>query len=49
MIQPFEYYEREKLVKKTVLNIGLAKSLIEKAEIRLKRIMKYVTSRKTCL
>jgi len=40
MIQPFEYYEREKLVEKTVLNIGLAKSLIEKAEIRLNRILK---------
>ena len=40
MIQPFEYYEREKLVEKTVLNIGLAKSLMEKAEIRLNRILK---------
>ena len=40
MIQPFEYYEKAKLVEKTVLNIGLAKSLIEKAEIRLERILK---------
>ena len=40
MIQPFEYYEKNNLVEKTTLNISLAKSLIEKAEIRLKRVLK---------
>ena len=40
MIQPFEYYEKSNLVEKTTLNVSLAKPLIEKAEIRLKRILK---------
>ncbi len=40
MIKTFEYYEKEKLVEKTALNISLAKSLLEKAEIRLNRVLK---------
>jgi len=40
MIQPFEYYEKSNLVEKTTSNVSLAKSLIEKSEIRLKRILK---------
>ena len=40
MIRPFDYYENEKLVEKTALNIGLAKSLMEKAELRLNRLLK---------
>ncbi len=40
MIKPVEYYEKEKLVEKTELNIGLAKSLLEKAKIRLNRLLK---------
>ena len=40
MIKPFEYYEKERQVEKTIENISLAKSLLEKAEIRLNRILK---------
>lgn len=40
MIKPFEYYEKEKLVEKTIQNISLAKSLLEKSEIRLDRVLK---------
>jgi hypothetical protein len=40
MIKPFEYYEKERQVEKTVLNVSLAKSLLEKAEVRLNRILK---------
>ncbi|MBU1129353.1 MAG: hypothetical protein KJ949_01855 [Nanoarchaeota archaeon] len=39
MIKPFEYYEKERQVEKTMSNIALARSLLEKAEIRLKRIL----------
>lgn len=38
MIKPFEYYIKEKLVRKSLPNISMAKSLLEKAEIRLKRV-----------
>jgi hypothetical protein len=38
MIKPFEYYINEKLVRKSFPNISMAKSLLQKAEIRLKRI-----------
>lgn len=40
MIQPFEYYEKNNLVERTTLNVSLAKSLIEKAELRLNRVLK---------
>ena len=40
MIKPFEYYIKEKLVRKSSQNISMAKSLLNKAEIRLKRISK---------
>jgi|SRR3989344_2751024 len=40
MIKPFEYYEKDGQVEKTIANIGLVKSLLEKAEIRLNRILK---------
>ena len=40
MIKPFEYYEKNNLIEKTALNTSLAKSLIEKAETRLKRALK---------
>jgi len=38
MIKPFEYYLKENLVRKSFPNISMAKSLLQKAEIRLKRI-----------
>ena len=38
MIKPFEYFIKEKLVRKSSQNISMAKSLLQKAEIRLKRI-----------
>lgn len=38
MIKPFVYYINENLVRKSSPNISMAKSLLEKAEIRLKRI-----------
>ena len=38
MIKPFDYYIKEKLVRKSSQNISMAKSLLQKAEIRLKRI-----------
>jgi len=38
MIKPFEYYLNENLVRKSSSNISMAKSLLQKAEIRLKRI-----------
>lgn len=37
MIKPFEYYLKEKDVAVSSPNISMAKSLIQKAEIRLKR------------
>lgn len=40
MIKPFEYYIKEKLVRKSSQNISMAKSLLNKSEIRLKRISK---------
>ena len=38
MIKPFEYFIKENLVRVTTPNISMAKSLLEKAEIRLKRV-----------
>ena len=38
MIKPFQYYLKENLVVKSSSNTSLAKSLLQKAEIRLKRI-----------
>ena len=38
MIKPFEYYINEKLVRKSIPNISMAKSLLQKSEIRLKRV-----------
>ena len=38
MIKPFEYYVNEQLVRKSIPNIGMAKSLLQKSEIRLKRV-----------
>lgn len=40
MIKPFEYYEEERMVEKTTQNPSLARSLLEKAEVRLNRILK---------
>ncbi len=40
MIQPFEYYIRENLVRKTAPNTSLALAFIKKAEKRFKRIEK---------
>ena len=40
MIKPFSYYLKENLVRKSVPNISMAKSLLDKAQIRLKRIKK---------
>ena len=40
MIKPFEYYIKEKLVRKTNPNRSMAKSFLLKAEIRLNRISK---------
>lgn len=40
MIQIFEYYIRENLVRKEVPNKSLAKALVEKAETRLSRVLK---------
>ncbi len=39
MIQPFQFYINEKLVVKTSANISMAKALLQKAELRLKRII----------
>ncbi len=39
MIKPFEYYMKENMVRKTVPNSSMAKSLLQKAEIRFKRIV----------
>ena len=38
MIKPFEYYVNEQLVRKSIPNISMAKSLLQKSEIRLKRV-----------
>ncbi len=38
MIKPFQYYIKESLVRKSIPNAGMAKSLLEKAEIRFKRL-----------
>lgn len=38
MIKPFDYFIKENLVRKSSQNISMAKSLLQKAEIRLKRI-----------
>ncbi len=40
MIQDFEYYIKNNLVRRTSVNIAQVKSLIDKAEIRLNRIKK---------
>jgi len=39
MIKPFEYFIKENLVRKSSSNISMAKSLLQKADIRLKRIV----------
>ena len=38
MIKPFGYYINENLVRKSIPNISMAKSLLQKSEIRLKRV-----------
>ena len=38
MIKPFRFYIAENLVRKSVPNISMATSLLQKAEIRLRRI-----------
>ena len=38
MIKPFKYYLKENLVRKSIPNISMARSLIEKANLRLKRL-----------
>jgi len=38
MIKPFQYYLQEKLVRKSSSNVSMGKSLIEKAELRLKKV-----------
>ena len=38
MIKPFEYYINEKLVRRSIPNISMAKSLLQKSEIRLNRV-----------
>ena len=38
MIKPFGYYLKENLVRKSFPNISMAKSLLLKSEIRLKRV-----------
>lgn len=38
MIKPFQYFINENLVRKSLPNSSMAKALLEKAEIRLKRI-----------
>lgn len=40
MIRPFEYYISNNMVRKTGVNPAIAKSLINKSGIRLKRIMR---------
>ena len=40
MIKPFQYFISENLVKKSLPNTSMAKSLLQKAEIRLSRISK---------
>jgi hypothetical protein len=40
MIRPFSYYKSKQLVKKTEINPALERALLQKAEIRLKRISK---------
>ncbi len=39
MIKPFEYYVNENLVRKSIPNLGMARSLLQKAEVRLRRVM----------
>jgi len=39
MIRDFEFYIKGNMVKRTVINPSLAKSLMEKAELRLKRLI----------
>ena len=38
MIKPFDYYLSEKLVRKSSPNMSMAKSLVQKAEIRFKML-----------
>jgi len=38
MIKPFSYYLKENLVRKSIPNAGMAKSLLDKSQIRMKRI-----------
>lgn len=38
MIKPFDYYLRQKMARKAAPNISMAKSLLQKAHIRLERI-----------
>jgi len=38
MIKSFNYYISENLVRKSIPNISMAKSLLQKSEIRLKRV-----------
>lgn len=38
MIKPFNYYISENLVRKSIPNISMAKSLLQKSEIRMKRV-----------
>jgi uncharacterized protein (UPF0332 family) len=45
MIKPFNYYVNNKLVKKVTINPGLARALITKAEVRLKRVTKVKITR----
>ena len=40
MIRPFDDYIRENMVRKTQSNISMAKAMIEKSEIRLKKTIK---------
>lgn len=39
MIKPFEYFIKENLVRKSNSNISMGKSLLQKASVRLKRIV----------
>jgi len=39
MIKPFEFYINKNLVRKSNVNISMARSLLNKAEIRFKRII----------
>ena len=40
MMKPFDFYLKRKLLRKAIPNVDMARSLIEKAEIRLERIKK---------